>query len=96
MEITTEFIEEIKRAVRVTASLADGEIKNLVSACVAEMQVAGVYIKDLQDPLGKQAITLYCKAHYGYDEKTEAFAEAFRALRDAMALSGDYKKAVEE
>lgn len=95
MEITTEFIIEIKRAVRVTTSLADEEIKNLASACVAEMQIAGVYITDLQDPLGKQAVTLYCKAHYGYDEKTEAFREAFQGLRDAMALSGDYQKAVE-
>lgn len=96
MEITEEFVAEIKRAVRVTSGLADEEIKNLASACVAEMQIAGVYITDLQDPLGKQAITLYCKAHYGYDEKTEAFREAFQGLRDAMALSGDYKKAVEE
>lgn len=95
MEITEEFVAEIKRAVRVTSSLADEEIKNLASACVAEMQIAGVYITDLQDPLAKQAITLYCKAHYGYDEKTEAFREAFQGLRDAMALSGDYEKAVE-
>ena len=95
MEITTEFVEEVKRAVRVTASLVDEEIKNLVAACVAEMQIAGVYVTDLQDPLAKQAISVYCKAHYGYDEKTEDFAEAFRALRDAMALSGEYQKAVE-
>ena len=42
------------------------------------------------DPLYMQAVVLYCKAHFGYDEGTDRFREAFESLRNSMALSGDY------
>ncbi len=96
MQIENEFIEEMKRAVRVKTEYANEEIKNLVNACIAELSLTGVYISDITETLSKQVITLYCKAHYGYDEKTEPFLKAYQALRDAMALSGDYEKAKEE
>lgn len=91
MKITAELIEEIKRDIRVKSSAADGEIKGLIEACLAEMRLAGVHITQL-DALAKQAVILYCKGHYGYDEKTDGFLMAYRALRDAMALSGEYEE----
>lgn len=92
MEITEGLIQELKKALRVKSTAADGELQGLVCACVSEMRIAGVYATDLGDPLARQAITLYCKAHYGYDEKAGQFLEAYKALRDAMALSGDYRE----
>ena len=44
------------------------------------------------DALYYQAMVLYCKANFGYDENTERFQTAFEKLRDSMALSGDYAK----
>ena len=75
-------IEELKRIVRV---------QGLVEACKKEMELAGIY-GDETDPLYRQAVRLYCKSHYGYDEDTERFQAAFGSLRDAMALSGNYIK----
>lgn len=95
MEITVELVEEIKKAVRVKSPSADGEIRSLIKACIAEMEIAGAFARDLQDPLVKQAIILYCKGNYGYDDKPEGFLEAYRSLRDAMALSGEYKETSE-
>ena len=43
-------------------------------------------------PLCKQALKLYCKGHYGYDKDQTTFRAAYAALRDSMALSGDYGK----
>ncbi len=92
MEITDELVEEIKRAVRVKSPDADGEIKVLAQACFSEMRIAGVNITNPQDPLAKQAVILYCKGHYGYDDKPEGFLVAYGALRDAMALSSEYRE----
>lgn len=86
-----EFLEELKSIVRVKTHEADTEIKGLTEACMTELKIAGVY-GDEKEPLYRQAIRLYCKAHYGYDKDTERFREAFNSLRDSMALSGDYVK----
>lgn len=92
MEITEGLLKELKKALRVKSSAADSKVRGLVEACLMELRIAGVYARSLEDPLCRQAATLYCKAHYGYDDKAEPFLEAYKALRDAMALSGDYKE----
>lgn len=86
----------IKAAIRVKADSANTEIAGLISSCKKELELSGVYITDENDALAKQVIILYCKAHYGYDEKAEQFQKSYEALRDSMSLSGDYKKNEEE
>ena len=62
-------IEELKRIVRVRTADAELELQGLVEACKKELELAGIY-GDETDPLYRQAIRLYCKSHYGYDEDT--------------------------
>lgn len=89
-KVKNEIIEKLKKRIRAKAA-PDEEIKDLVNTCKKELEIAGVY-GDENDPTYYQAIVLYCKANYGYDENTERFERAFSSLRDAMSLSGDYKK----
>lgn len=84
-----ELVEKLKKRIRVMSDSSDEEITDLVESCKKELEIAGVY-GDEKDPTYYQAIVLYCKANYGYDEDTERFRMAFGALRDAMCLSGDY------
>lgn len=72
---------------------SEEEVADLVDACKGDLKIAGVYVTDENDPLCKQALKLYCKANYGYDKDSERFRAAYEALRDSMALSGDYAKA---
>lgn len=83
-------VESIKKRLRVTSAVADEEIEDLIKSCREEMKIKGIY--GPEDALYQQAIVLYCKAHYGYDEKTERFLEAYQSLTDAMALSGEYEE----
>ena len=84
-----ETVEKLKKRVRTK----DGEeIEALAMACSKEMEIAGVYGTPENDELYFQAVVLYCKANFGYDEDTERFRLAFERLRDSMALSGDYTK----
>lgn len=84
-------IDELKRNIRVKSETAKEEIEGLVLSCKKDLEIVGVY-GSLGDPLYFQAVKLYCKANYGYDENAERFREAYESLRDSMALSGDYKR----
>ena len=84
-------ISKIKNRIRVKNETSNQEIEDLLHACKRELEMIGIY-GDESDPLYFQAIVLYCKAHYGYDDKTDRFLEAYQALRDSMSLSGDYQK----
>ena len=88
-----ELLEKLKKRVRVMAEESEEEIEDMVKSCKKELEMSGVY-GDETDPTYYNAIVLYCKANYGYDEDTERFGAAFAALRDAMNLSGDYEKKV--
>lgn len=89
--ISNELLDRLARAVRAMSDNARDEVKELAAACVLDLEIAGVYVID-GDALCEQAMKLYCKAHYGYDEDSERFGAAYAALKDAMALSGDYRK----
>lgn len=86
-----DIVEKIKERIRVKSKSSDEEVKDLIAACKKDLEMKGVY-GDEADPIYYQAIVLYCKAHYGYDEDSERFEKAYNSLRDSMYLSGNYKK----
>lgn len=88
--IKSELVETVKQRIRVTTREADEEVEALIDAAIGQLKIAGVS-EALEDSTYIQAIVLYCKGNYGYDENTERFHRAFESLRDAMALSGDYE-----
>lgn len=93
--IDNEIIEMLQNAVRVKSENAASELSDLAEACISDLRIAGVYVSDMKDPLVKQAIKLYSKANFGYDDNTDRYKESYMALKDAMALSGDYGKAAD-
>lgn len=92
MEHDGSMISELMQALRIRSQSASQEVQGLLEACVKDLGIAGVSITDLGDPLFKQAAKLYCKANFGYDADSEKFRAAYAALKDAMALSGDYRE----
>lgn len=92
MDISRGITEQLMKFVRVKSNAATEEINVLAEACVKDLEIAGVYCDDEDDALYLQALRLYCKAHYGYDKDNEKFKAAYAALKDSMALSGDYQK----
>ncbi len=92
MNIPEGYIDSLMAKVRVKSATARTELTALVGSAVRDLDIAGVYVTDLEEPLCERAITLYCKANYGYDSDSEKFRAAYAALKDAMALSGDYPK----
>lgn len=93
VNITEDYLASMISAVRVAnTSTSSEEITILINAAADDLKRRGVDIISLNDPLTKQAVRLYCKAHYGYDTGSERFQKAYEALADGMSLSGDYDK----
>ena len=87
--ISTDFVAEIARAVRVNVTVASTEeLTALIQAGAADLARQGVRTVALSDPLTKQAIKLYCKGNYGYDDTdhAERFQKCYEALSASMAL----------
>ena len=53
-----DLIKTLKRYVRTKSTDADGELEDLVNACLKELEIAGVYVTSLSDPLAKNAVLL--------------------------------------
>lgn len=50
---------------------------------------------EVMDPLIKRAITVYCKAHFGWDNpEADRFAQSYIMLKQHLALSAEYTEAV--
>ena len=94
--MASAILNDIKAAIRVKSDSSNIEVEDMIQACKKELEIKGVYVKDETEPLAKQAIKLYCKGHYGYDENAEKFLNAYEKLSDSMALSGDFKKEISD
>ena len=84
-------LQKIKDALRVSGSALDIEIQDLIEAAQADLRLSGI-TKDETDPLIIRAITIYCKAHFGYEEPAQAelFMKSYNALKSHLALSQEY------
>jgi hypothetical protein len=83
-------IDDIKIALRVTSESTDLEIEGLIAAAIADIMRVGVKIPDrenIKEPLVKQAIVLFCKAHYGYDNGDfQKFHDCYNAILPVLSV----------
>ena len=84
-------IDDVKLSLRIKNIAYDSEIQGLIDTCKVDLKVAGVEKVEETEPLTAQAIKLYCKANFGYDENSEKFTQAYESLKIVMALASDYK-----
>ena len=90
-------LEKVKLALRIKSTAYDAEIQALISACKIDLGLAGVLSSKIEtvetddvDSLIENAIILYCKANFGYDESAPRFAEVYMKQKIAMSLSIEY------
>lgn len=85
-----ELIQKLRKRLRISSDSFDDEINDLISACKQDLKVSGIYGSE-EDPLYFQAIVLYVKTHFGSNDESEKFSEAYESLKIAMSLSGEFK-----
>jgi len=87
-------IDRVKTSLRVSASAFDDEISDLIAAARQDLILSGVLsakANDETDALMTRAITVYVKAHFGYDNPDhERLLTAYDMLKSHLTLAGDY------
>ena len=90
-------LDDVKLALRITSSAFDDEVVDLIEAARQDLILSGVSqnkAQDENDPLIKRAITVYCKAHFGFDNpEAERFQQSYDMLKAHLTLSAEYTQA---
>lgn len=83
-------LQKVKLALRITNTIFDDEISDIIEACKLDMQLSGIEVDD-QDTLIQRAIILYSKAQFGLENKdSDKYQKSYEALKTHLALSGEY------
>jgi uncharacterized phage protein (predicted DNA packaging) len=87
----------IKLALRITTNMFDEEIQDLIDAARLDLIQSGISSEKAEgetesvDPLIKRAITIYCKANFGYDNPdSDRLNHSYNMLKQHLALASDY------
>lgn len=96
--MATKLTETIRAALRISSKAAaiTEEINDCIEACKRDLQQVGVNNLDEGDALIKRAITIYCKAEFGFSEKAQQFRQSYDSLKVALSLMEEYQKAPEQ
>lgn len=93
-------LDDIKISLRVGTAALDGEIGDLIDAVKTELILSGILsakVDDESDALIKRAVTLYCKANFGYNNPdAEKLQRSYDLLKSHLALSAEYTVAETE
>lgn len=91
----TTLTEKMRAALRISSTSAKitEEIEDCIGACKADLRNDGVKVINETDKLIIRAITLYCKAEFGFNNNAEKFRQSYDTLKMRLALSGEYNTA---
>lgn len=85
-------LTDVKLSLGISHNQLDADINDAIAACRTDLEAAGVVVCSDTDALTKQATKLYCRYWYNYQGLTERWEKAYNALKQSMALSGDYNE----
>jgi len=89
--LSEEPLDDIKAVLRITNTAYDTEITDLILAAKLDLGLCGLLSTAETDPLIKRAITLYCKANFGWDNPDAVrLRQSYEMLRNHLSLSVDY------
>jgi hypothetical protein len=84
-------IDDVKNELRITNTAYDTEIEDLINTAKADLSLTGLVTVDDTDSLTKRAITIFCKANFGFDNQdSERLQKSYEMLRNHLSLSTDY------
>lgn len=82
-------LADIKTALRIKTDALDSEVETLIGSALYDMRRVGVNptlldedtLDDEPNFFVKQAVTAYCKAHFGYDNaEADRFDDSYRRI----------------
>jgi hypothetical protein len=88
----TTLTEKMRAALRIssTSEKITEEINDCIAACKADLANDGVKRIDEKNGLIIRAVTLYCKAEFGYNNNAEKFRNSYDTLKMRLSMSKEY------
>lgn len=94
MAVSYEYLASVRHSVRLSSTVYDGELTDLIDAARADLVLGGVIREsayDETDPLIKKAVTTYVKAEFGLDnEDADRYRASYKEQRNSLTLSDKY------
>lgn len=93
-------LDDVRLVTRTTSTDMDVELAALIFAALMDMRRAGVKVErldpDAPSPLAKQAVFLWVKAHYGYDNsESNKFKDSYQEVV-ASLLNSDANECADD
>ena len=88
-------LESVKLSLRINNNAYDGEIENLIKACLKELELAGIASSKMNknDEMIIRAVTLYCKAQFGFDNAdADKYQNSYESLKTFLCTNKGYNK----
>lgn len=91
---------KVKLALRINNSAYDNEITDLINTCKKELELAGIASSKLEssnnnsyDEMITQAIILYCKANFGFDnDEAERYSKSYESIKIFLCTNLEYRE----
>ena len=86
-------LDKVKLALRISNDAYDSEITSLINACKRELELVGIASSNFytSDYMITQAIILYCKANFGFDNsEADRYQKAYESLKSFLTLCLEY------
>lgn len=99
MAVSDKLLQKIKTHLRISHSVLDDDLRDMITACLTDLKVCGVTqpidTDPLQtDPLILNAIKLYCRKEYTDDTgKAAEYQSRYDALKSCLMMASDYREA---
>ena len=74
----------------------DAELLDLKDACLMDLSLAGVQRIPDGDSLSRAALRMYLRWQENYNGEAERYEKAYKDVKNAMALAGEYKGGVSD
>ncbi len=92
-------LDIVKKRLRLKAASFDDDVTSLIQEARSDLEQSGILHEKAQsddDPLIRRAVSFYCLAHFGKDNKdADRYLRCYESLRDKLCLVGEYNGRVE-
>lgn len=83
-------LNKVKMALRISTTVFDQELTDLINAAKLDLGIAGVVLPNTLDELCAQAIITYCKFHFGLVDDADRLKASYDEQKAQLITAADY------
>lgn len=85
-------LQAVKMALRISTDVFDAELTELIEAGQADINHAGVFNLDPDDPLVRRAIITYCRLNFGQPDDYDRLKRSYDEQKAQMGMATGYTR----